>query len=124
MDGKFLKHEGQNVYETIEQRRTHVEKPKTYEELLGPTPDKDAKEEFTINAKLVRFSQDSIAKTFTEGGSIDDTVKSLRSKTLSSSDLPAIRVLMGTGDRLVTLDNRRLWCLLPTSRSNGQMQMG
>lgn len=124
MDGKFLKHEGQNVYETIEQRRTHVEKPKTYEELLGSTPDKDAKEEFTINAKLVRFSQDSIAKTFTEGGSIDDTVKSLRSKTLSSSDLPAIRVLMGTGDRLVTLDNRRLWCLLPTSRSNGQMQMG
>lgn len=108
--GTILKHKGENVYETQEQRSTHVEKPKTYAELLGPVPEKDSEAEFTVDAKLVRFSQDSIAKTFAAGGSIYDTVESLKSKKLSASDFPPIRVFMGTEDRLVTLDNRRLWC--------------
>lgn len=110
VDGKFLKHKGETVYETQEQRQTHVEKPKTYAEKLGAIPEKDSEAEFTVDAELVRFSQNSIAKTFAAGGSIYDTVESLKSKKLSASDFPPIRVFMGTEDRLVTLDNRRLWC--------------
>jgi hypothetical protein len=101
---------GESVFETKDQRATHVEKPKTYAELLGPVPEEDSGEEFMVDAELVRFSQDSIGKTFSDGKKIQDVAVSLKSGTTKPADLPAIRVFKSAQGRLVTLDNRRLWC--------------
>lgn len=101
---------GKGVYETNKQRATHVQKPKTYDELLGPVPAEDSGEEFMVDAELVRFSQDSIAKTFSTGASIQELAGALKRGTAKPADLPAIRVFKSKAGRLVTLDNRRLWC--------------
>jgi hypothetical protein len=101
--------DGSSVYETLEQRKTHVPQPKTRAQKLDELglPEEG---EFNVDSSLVRFSQDSIAKTFTSGASIYDTARSLESGRVKSSDLPAIRVFRSKFDTLVTLDNRRLWC--------------
>jgi hypothetical protein len=101
---------GESVYETQDQRKTHVEQPRTYEEKLGEVPEEEPGVEFTVDAELVRYSQDSIARTFTSGGKIQDVANSLKSGTTKPADLPAIRVFKSAQGRLVTLDNRRLWC--------------
>jgi ribosomal protein S18 acetylase RimI-like enzyme len=101
---------GKAVYETAEQRATHVEKPKTYAELVGVLPAADSTAAFSVDAELVRYSQDSIGRTFTSGAPIAELAASLKNGTTKPSALPAIRVLMSKGGRLVTLDNRRLWC--------------
>jgi hypothetical protein len=101
---------GKAVFETKEQRATHVEKPKTYAELVGVLPAADSTAAFSVDAQLVRFSQDSIGRTFASGAPIADLATALKNGTTKPSELPAIRVLMSKGGRLVTLDNRRLWC--------------
>ena len=99
------------VFETAEQRSLTVVKPLTYAEQLGTLPPKDdTTTVFTLKAGLVRFSQDSIAKTFSDGKTIDDTVIGLKSGTVKVTAFDPIRVVWSSGDRLVTLDNRRLWC--------------
>lgn len=109
VNGQILKRDGQAVYESQEQRSATVVKPLTYEEKVGGLPDRDSTDEFSVSADLVRFSQDSIAKTFSDGKTIDDTIKALKNGTTKPGDLPPIRVTMRS-KRLVTLDNRRLYC--------------
>lgn len=107
---------GEAVFETREQRSTHVEKPKTYEEQVGALPAADSTASFMVDASLVRFSQDSIASTFksddpsTVGASIHDLARALERGSKTPADLPPIRVFLSVKGRLVSLDNRRLWC--------------
>jgi len=99
--------DGSSVFESQAQQQSKKTAPKTYEEQLGELPEKG---EFSVAADLVRYSQDSIAKTFKSGASIVELARQLKERKLDSSALPPIRVFMSAAGRLVTLDNRRLWC--------------
>lgn len=58
----------------------------------------------------IRFSQSSIASTFQNGRSVEETVQQLRSGTLHVEALPTIRVVEHM-NLLWSLDNRRLHCM-------------
>ena len=60
-----------------------------------------------ISPSAVRFSQSSVSRSFSAGGTIDDLAAGLRSGTIDPSDVPAIRLVEKEG-QLFTLDNRRL----------------
>jgi hypothetical protein len=61
----------------------------------------------TIDPAAVRFSQSSIGRNFSAGGSVDDLAASLRSGTTKPGDIPEIRLVEKDG-QLFSLDNRRL----------------
>lgn len=61
----------------------------------------------TIDPAAVRFSQSSISRNFSAGGSVDDLAAGLRSGTVKAGDVPAIRLVEKDGN-LFSLDNRRL----------------
>ena len=61
-----------------------------------------------ITSKDIRFSQNSISSSFSDGSSVDDMVQGLKSGTINPNDVPAIRILERDG-ALYTLDNRRLY---------------
>ena len=61
----------------------------------------------TIDPATVRFSQSSISRNFSAGGSVDDLATSLRSRATKPGDVPSIRLVERDG-QLFTLDNRRL----------------
>jgi hypothetical protein len=62
----------------------------------------------TIDSAALRFSQSSISRNFSAGGTIDDLAAGLRSGSVNPADIPAIRLVEKDGN-LFTLDNRRLW---------------
>jgi ribosomal protein S18 acetylase RimI-like enzyme len=97
------------VFQTADQKAATTEKAKTYDEEVGDLPDAG---DFFVKSAPLRFSQDSIGKKFSDGGSIYDLAKALTDGTTKASALPAIRIFWTKGKkpRLVTLDNRRLWC--------------
>jgi hypothetical protein len=109
----YVGEDGKKVTVTVWEPKVKAPAPLTYKQKLGNVP---AAGEFTIAANLVRFSQDSISSTFTSGADINATITALKDKTLDPSLLPAIRVIWSKQDsaheeaRLVTLDNRRLYC--------------
>ncbi len=92
-------------------KKVAVAPPPSYEDKVGALPARDNFDaEFTVDASLIKFSQDSISSSFQDDGdSLATTIASLRAGRLSPNDLPAIRVTMRKG-RLVSLDNRRLYC--------------
>lgn len=55
----------------------------------------------------IRFSQDSIKNTFSDGRSISELIYVLKSGWIRPGDFPAIR-LVERGGHLITIDNRRL----------------
>jgi hypothetical protein len=61
-----------------------------------------------LDAKTIRFTQDSIASRFKNGNSLADTIAALKSGALKPGDLPPIRIFERDG-KLWTLDNRRLY---------------
>ncbi|MCB9059858.1 MAG: hypothetical protein H6627_14930 [Calditrichae bacterium] len=61
-----------------------------------------------LPAGRVRFSQNSIGKTFSDGASLDDVISSLKNGTITSKSIPAIRIVEKDG-LIYTLDNRRLY---------------
>lgn len=108
---------GESVFESKEQKSANSEKPKTYAEELGLLPEDGTGEEFTVDAKLVRYSQDSIGKVFSDGKTISSVAAALGRGTTKYTDFPPIRVFMSSDKRLVTLDNRRLWCCKEAGKS-------
>jgi len=58
----------------------------------------------------IRFSQDAISASFTDGKDIEDTVRQLRLGMIRPEDLPAINVVRYHG-QYMSLDHRRLWSL-------------
>ena len=61
-----------------------------------------------INPNSIRFSQSDIAKTFKNGGNIDDFAGSLKSGDVLPQSVEPIRLVSKEG-MTFTLDNRRLW---------------
>jgi hypothetical protein len=61
----------------------------------------------TIDPALVRFSQNSVKGSFSDGGTIDELAAGLRDGSINPADVPPIRVVERDGE-LFTLDNRRL----------------
>jgi hypothetical protein len=61
----------------------------------------------TADPSLIRFSQNSIGRTFSDGRSLDALVAGLKNGTIKPGDVPAIRVFEQNG-QWFTLDNRRL----------------
>ena len=61
-----------------------------------------------IDARSVRFSQNSIAASFRGGGSVDELAAGLRNGTIDAKSIPAIRLVERDG-KLYSLDNRRLY---------------
>ncbi len=62
----------------------------------------------TVDPSTVRFSQDSIGRTFGEGGTLREAIEGLRDGSISPEAFPPIRVFERNGLRF-TLDNRRLF---------------
>ncbi|MEU7012481.1 RHS repeat-associated core domain-containing protein [Streptomyces sp. NPDC046385] len=62
----------------------------------------------TISPKAVRFSQDSISGSFSDGRSLSQAIDDLAAGRKTANDFPAIRVFQQDG-KLYTLDNRRLY---------------
>lgn len=60
-----------------------------------------------INPKAVRFTQDSIKATFSNGRKVEDLIQDLKSGKLNAGDVPPIRVFSRNG-KIYSLDNRRL----------------
>ena len=67
-----------------------------------------AAETTTIDAASVRFSQSSISRNFSTGGTIDDLAAGLRNGSINPANIPPIRLIEQDGN-LFSLDNRRLW---------------
>ena len=66
-------------------------------------------EYFKLSPHKIRFTQDSIKQEFKNGrGSLEDTIRGLRSGSISPDNFPAIRILEHNG-QLWSLDNRRLY---------------
>lgn len=61
-----------------------------------------------LNAKNIRFSQDSISARFKDGTSVDDLLQGLKSGKINPNDVPAIRIFEKEGV-IYTLDNGRLY---------------
>ena len=62
----------------------------------------------TIDSAAVRFSQSSISRNFSAGGTIDDLAAGLRNGSVNPTSIPPVR-LVERGGSMSTLDNRRLW---------------
>jgi RHS repeat-associated protein len=60
-----------------------------------------------IDAGAVRFSQDSIKSTFTDGRSVAELAEGLKNGTIDPASVPPIRILEKNG-QIFSLDNRRL----------------
>lgn len=60
------------------------------------------------DAKAIRFTQDSIGRTFKDGGDVDDLILKLRSGQVKPDSLPPIRIFEKEG-KIYSLDNRRLY---------------
>jgi hypothetical protein len=60
-----------------------------------------------VNPSTVRFSQNSIGRTFKNGATLRETIEGLKSGTISRESFPPIRVFE-RGGKTFTLDNRRL----------------
>jgi hypothetical protein len=60
-----------------------------------------------INPKEVRFTQDSIKPTFSNGRKVEDLIQSLKEGKVTAYDVPPIRVF-GRDGKIYSLDNRRL----------------
>jgi len=56
----------------------------------------------------IRFTQDSIRRTFSDGRKVDDLIAALKSGSLSPKDVTPIRIFEKNGS-LYSLDNRRLF---------------
>ena len=63
--------------------------------------------EALVDTNAIRFSQNSVVRTFKNGTTIEDAVIGLKSGAISPSDIPAIRIFVKDG-AAYTLDNRRL----------------
>jgi hypothetical protein len=61
-----------------------------------------------VNPSTIRFSQSSIGRTFSSGGTLRETIEGLTSGAISPEAFPPIRVLERNG-LTFTLDNRRLF---------------
>ena len=55
----------------------------------------------------IRFTQDTVSPNFSDGGTLTDAVRQLRSGQITAADFPTIRVVERNG-QLFSLDNRRL----------------
>lgn len=60
------------------------------------------------NPGSIKFTQSSIKKSFSDGGSLDDLIAQLRSGATKPDALPPIRIFRKDG-KIFTLDNRRLY---------------
>ncbi|XP_077974352.1 uncharacterized protein LOC144429973 [Styela clava] len=56
----------------------------------------------------IRFTQDSIAERFQDGGLLDDAIYNIQAEELSPGDFPPIKVVRKNG-KLYSFDNRRLY---------------
>ncbi len=63
---------------------------------------------WAVDPGSIRFSQSSIGRTFSEGGTLRETIEGLRSGAISPEPFPPIRVFERNG-LTFTLDNRRLF---------------
>lgn len=61
----------------------------------------------TIDSAAVRFSQSSISRNFSAGGTIDDLAAGLRNGSVNPTSIPPVR-LVERGGSMSTLDNHRL----------------
>ncbi|WP_433958695.1 hypothetical protein [Cytobacillus horneckiae] len=57
----------------------------------------------------IRYTQDSIKKSFKDGGTVDDLATGLKDGSINKNDIPAIRVFQHTDGNIYSLDNRRLY---------------
>ncbi len=60
-----------------------------------------------IDSAAVRFSQSSIRRNFSAGGTIDDLAAGLRNGSVNPTSIPPVR-LVERGGSMSTLDNHRL----------------
>ncbi|MCU7840520.1 MAG: RHS repeat-associated core domain-containing protein [Candidatus Thiodiazotropha sp. (ex Troendleina suluensis)] len=60
------------------------------------------------SANSIRFTQSSINKNFSDGGSVNGLIRKLRTGEVSPNDLPPIRIFRKDG-QIFSLDNRRLY---------------
>ena len=82
------------------------------------------KEKFDyMEAKTIRFSQNNVARYFSDGQSLDDAVLELTTGKITPEDFPAIRVARFNG-QWTTLDNRRLACLYRCFRRDYSRDQG
>lgn len=66
-----------------------------------------------LDPALVRYTQDSIDSTFSDGGNIYDTATALINGTKKPSEIPAVRCYSKKVNgklRYISYDNRRVWC--------------
>ena len=61
-----------------------------------------------ISPYKVRFTQDSIAAEFSDGGSVFDMIKKLRDGSINSESFPPIKIFVKDGV-FYSVDNRRLF---------------
>ena len=61
-----------------------------------------------INPNKIRYTQNSIKSSFSNGDSVYDTIKGLKSGKIKPGDIPEIRIFEKHG-QLYTLDNRSLY---------------
>jgi len=71
-------------------------------------PDRSSTEIWSLDPNKIRYSQDGITKTFTNGTRIDDAARTLAGSPGSVGRYPAIKITKRKG-RYISLDNRRLW---------------
>ncbi len=60
-----------------------------------------------LNPNSIRFSQDSVRGTFSDGRSIHELTEGLSTGRIKPRDVPAVRLVERQG-RLISIDNRRL----------------
>jgi hypothetical protein len=63
----------------------------------------------TFSQKDIRYTQESIKKSFKDGGTVDDLAAGLKNGSVNKNDIPAIRVFQHTDGNIYSLDNRRLY---------------
>ncbi|MGH2351657.1 MAG: hypothetical protein ACRDI2_10050 [Chloroflexota bacterium] len=74
-----------------------------------PKPAKNYNAIFLKDPSTLRFSQDSIDRSFTSGESFDTLISDLKAGRKTAASVPPIRLVERKG-MLITLDNRRLYC--------------
>jgi hypothetical protein len=62
-----------------------------------------------MNVNEIRYTQDSISGTFSDGAPIQDTIFLLQTKQINPGNIPPIKVVFYEG-HYRTMDNRRLFC--------------
>lgn len=93
-----LKHNDQQVWEP------KGAAPKTNSEKMASYPKAGV---FEVDAADVMYSQSSISAKFTDGTSYSTTIEKFKK---SGYTVTPIQVLEGDNSRLISLDNRRLYC--------------